>query len=247
MRKADVTTSQMKQRTLITQILRKEALGTDGQKKGLALADYAHQALMAALATKSSVYTCAPFVEKVMYVAPPKDESSVEKMSAYIKSVLSGLGIGYVDTEAATATGSKISLEELMRTIDSIAEQVESMLYDYFKVVLLASGIDVANCPKIKIMDSKAMDMAMRKELAEFIYNKLNGSLRTAYDLVGVDFDSEAERLVKEKEEGMDQVFVPHSTAYNKTSDTPSTGRPAADDPESPDKQTEDKVNNDAK
>ena len=247
MRKADVTTSQMKQRTLIAQILRKEVLGMDGKAKGIAQTEYAHQSLMAALATKSSVLTCAPFVEDVKYVAPPKDETSVDKMATYIKSVLSGLGIGYVDTEAATATGSKISLEELMRTIDAIAEQLESILNDYFKIVLQNNNIDPAYCPKIKIMDSKAMDVSMRKELAEFVYSKLNGSLRTAYDIVGVDFDTEAERLTKEKEDGMEELFVPHATSYNKSSDTPSSGRPAADNPDNQDKQTEDKVNNETK
>ena len=247
MSKADITTSQMKQRTIVTQILRKEALGQDGQKKGIALMEYAHQAIMAALATKSCVYTAPPFVEKVEYVTPPKDENSVDKMSTYIKRIFSGLGIGYVDTEAATATGSKISLEELMRTIDAIAEQVESILNDYFKIVLKNNNIDPAYCPKIKIMDSKAMEMAMRKELSEFVYSKLNGSLRTAYDIIGVDFDSEVQRRNNEQDEGMDEVFTPHATSYNKSSDTPSPGRPAADEPESPDKQMEDQTNNESK
>ena len=247
MSKADITTSQMKQRTIVAQILRKEVLGPNGDKKGIALMEYAHQAIMAALATKSCVYTAPAFVEKVEYVTPPKDENSVDKMATYIKRIFSGLGIGYVDTEAATATGSKISLEELMRTIDDIAEQLESILNDYFKIVLKNNNIDPIYCPKIKIMDSKAMEMAMRKDLAEFVYSKLNSSLRTAYDIIGIDFDSEVQRRNNELEDNIEEVFTPHATSYNKSSDTPSSGRPAADNPDNQDKQTEDKVNNETK
>lgn len=78
-----------------------------------------------------------------------------------------------------------------------------------FKIVLQNNNIDPTYCPKIKIMDSKAMDVAMRKELAEFVYSKLNGSLRTAYDIVGIDFDTEAERLTKEKKMPVWQNFRP--------------------------------------
>jgi hypothetical protein len=247
--KADVTTSKMKQRTLIVQLLRKEVLDTNGQKKGIVQTDYAHQSLMAALATTASVYTAAPFVEEVKYVTPPSEDNTKEKAASYTKALLMGLGIGFVDTEAATATGSKLSLEELMKLVNAIVDQVNDLLNDYFKVVLENNNIPLEYCPTIQIMDSKAMDFDMKKDLSDFLFNKLSCSYETAYEVLGLaDYATERSRRETENGDKTEEIFKPHATAFNSNGgESDSPGRPTSKTPENEDKQKTDKVNNDAK
>lgn len=246
--KADVAASKIKQRTMIVQLLRKEVLGPNGERMGIAQTEYAHVSLVRALSTTSSIYSAAPFVEDVKYVSPPTESSTKERAASYTKSLLTGLGIGFSDIEAATATGSRISLHELMKLVDAIAEQVNEMLNDYFKVVLENNSIPLDYCPQIQIMDSNAMDFEMRKDLADFIFNKLSGSRQTAFELVGVaDYATERSRREAENADGSAEIFAPHATAFNKSKDSGDPGRPSNDKPDDEDQQIENKVNNDAK
>lgn len=248
MAKADVTTSRVKQRTLLVQLLRKDILGSDGQRKGIAQAEYAHASLMNALSTSSSVITCAPFVEDIKYCAPPNEDNSKDKTASYTRSLLMSLGIGFIDVEGATATGSRISIGELLKTINSIAESVEAVFNKWFKLVLTNNNIPLEYCPRIKIMDSNAMDFDMRKDLSDFLFNKLSASRQTAFEVLGVaDYATERSRRETENADGVDEIFTPHSTAFNKTSDPGTPGRPAANDPDDEDRQKEDKTNNDSK
>ena len=104
---------------------------------------------------------------------------------------------------------------------------------DYIKVVLEANSIGIEFAPTIDILNSEALELAMRKDLASFVFGTLNASYRTAYELVGLDYDTEYNRRGAELEDGVDDVFTPHSTAYtsggggsgNKTIDE-NTGAP---------------------
>ena len=213
-RKADVTTSKMKQRVIIAQILRAELLGQDGKRKGVTEAIYAHQQLMSALSTSSSVYTAPPFVEKLQYVQPDTEDTSDNKLEQYNRNLMLGLGISYVDPTASTVAGAKLALDDLMKTVNTIADGVQTVLNSYFITVLDENGITAEYAPTIDILNSEALALAMRKELASFIFGTLNGSYRTAYELVGLDYDTEYNRRDTENNEGIEEVFMPHATAY---------------------------------
>lgn len=246
-RKADVTTSKTKQRVIIVQILRKELLGTDGKRKGLAEAAHSHQQLMSALSTTASTYTAAPYVESLAYVQPTADDTSDNKMEQYTKSLMLGLGIAFVDTDTATSAAGKLNLDELCKTVDAIADGVQDVLNGYFVTVLEANGIDPMYAPHIDILDSKALDMAMRKDLATFCYSILGLSARTSCELVGIDYDTELARRTAEKENGDEDILTPHGTAYTKSAGGGEAGRPPDEDPDNPDKQARDKDTEDNK
>lgn len=213
-RKADVTTSKMKQRVIIAQILRAEILGPEGKRKGVTEAIYSHQQLMSALKTAASVYTAPAFVEKLMYVQPEVEDTSDNKLKQYNNNLMIGLGIGYIDPTTSTVAGAKLALDDLMKTVNAIADGAQKVLNEYFKVVLEENGIGPEYAPTIDVLNSEALALAMRKELASFIFGTLNGSYRTAYELVGLDYDTEYNRRESENNDETADVFSPHATAY---------------------------------
>ena len=229
-RKADVTTSKMKQRVIIAQILRAELLGPEGKRKGVTEAIYSHQQLMSALSTSASVYTAPAFVEKLQYVQPEKEDASDNKLTEYNHNLMIGLGIGYIDPTTSTVAGAKLALDDLMKTVNAIADSVQQVLNAYFVVVLDENGIDAEYAPTIDILNSEALALAMRKELASFIFGTLNGSYRTAYELVGLDYDTEYNRRETENGDKIEEVFAPHATAYTSGGTNTNTGKKNIDE-----------------
>lgn len=247
-RKADTTVSKTKQRVIIAQFMREKVLGPDGRRKGLVETQYAHSQLMGALQTTASVYTANPAVDRIEYIQPDTDDSSDNKMQQYVRQVMVGLGIAYADPDLATTAAGKINIAELMKTVNSIADAVEQMLNSYFVTVLENNGIGKEYAPRIDVLDSEALDMAMRKDLASFVYNTLNGSAKTAFELVDVDYDTEVARRHEEKENGSEDILTPHPTSYTTgnggSGEENDGGRPAAEDPDDPDKQSYDETRN---
>ena len=246
-RKADTTVSKTKQRVIIAQFMREKILGADGKRKGLVETQFAHSQLMGALQTTASVYTANPAVDRIEYIQPDTDDSSDNKMQQYIRQVMVGLGIAYADPDLSTTAAGKINIAELMKTVNSIADAVEQVLNSYFVTVLENNGIGKEYAPRIDVLDSEALDMALRKDLASFVYNTLNGSAKTAFELIDVDYDTEVARRQEEKENGNEGILTPHPTSYttgNSGAEENESGRPKDEDPDDPDKQSYDETRN---
>lgn len=236
----DLSIAKSKQRKILFQILRKELLD-NGKKKAITEAVYAHSELMRALATTSSVYTSS-FAEDLKYVAPPNDLTNSDKQASYRTSLMNALGIEYINTSTGTVSVANISMKQLMRTINAIAEQVESVLNHYYKVVLADNGIDPIYAPTIKVIDSEQLETDVAVSLAQFIYSTLNGSRRTACDIIGIDYDSELVRRQEENDSESNDIFFPRATSFTTSNDSNDSGRPLSNDDEN--KQQEDEARN---
>lgn len=223
--KTDVAVAKSKQRKILLQILRREVI-TDLHKKGFAEAIHAHGQLMQALQTTSCAYTAAPFVEKVEYVSPPKDDTNTDKTNQYQRNILNALGVEFIDTQAGTVSVANISLNQLMRLINAIGEQLERVLECFYKVILEDSGIDMSYAPSIRIIDSEQLDAALRKELATFLFTTLGASYETAYKILGFDVEDEYSKRKKENDDDITDTFYPRPTAYTTSGDS-EAGRPA--------------------
>lgn len=213
LKKADDVTSRAKQKKIITQRLRKELLGPNGDRKGLTETAFAHKQLMAAWANKTVVVTTPPYVEKIEYVEPATDNTSENKMKEYTSSAMQALGIGFV-ADSSSVGVARLSVEQLMRTINSISEQLESILHDYYGLVLQSQGIDPAYAPRINIIDSEQLSADVKQALSSYLYTTLNCSLETALEIVGIDIEDEQIRREKENTNKIDKVFFPRATGY---------------------------------
>ena len=128
-----------------------------------------------------------------------------------------------------------------MKTINSISEQLEVIIQDWYRVLYKEEGIDMEYLPNIQILDAEAMSIDVKKDLVELIFSKLNGSYQTAYEFLGLSYEDEKQRRMAENDEKVDEIFTPHSSQYTSSGDTGTSGRPTSNPDE--DKQSYDNMN----
>lgn len=227
--RSDSTNAKAKAKKFILQTMRKEIMGTEYKKKGLEDTAYAHTQLMSAWRNPTVVYTAPPCVEKIQYVEPKVELTNEKTITQYRSRVTSALGISFLNTDGQqTVSTANISIKQLMRTINKIAERQEKILQRWYEIILEEAEIPLDYCPTPHILDAELLEFEMKQDLAEFLYSKLNCSYRTAYETLGMDFNDEMERRNIEKEHGIDEIFTPHPTSYNSPGDASAiNGRPS--------------------
>ncbi|WP_313069785.1 hypothetical protein [Lacrimispora sp.] len=212
---ADRVNSKAKAKKIIHQKLRKEVMGTEGNKKGFEEMSYAHQNFMAAWKQPTVVVTTPPTVEEILYVEPKIELTDTKTVNNYRSRVLAALGISFLmDSGSQSVSTSDISVTQLMRTINMISEQVEDILQKWYKQVLVDNNLPVEFCPTINVIDSEELSFEMRKDLASTLYTIFNGSLTSSLELLGIDVNDEKAKRSKENDEGFEQIFKCRQTAY---------------------------------
>lgn len=224
----DSVNAKAKAKKIITQIMRKETMGSTYDKKGFEDMAYAHSCLMSAWANPTVVYTPPPQVEKIEYVEPKVELTDESKVIQYRSRVTSALGISFLNTDGQqTVSTANVSIKQLMKTINKIAERQEIILQRWYEIVLEEEDIPLEYCPTPHILDAELLEFEMKKDLAEFLYSKLNCSFRTAYETLGMNYKEEVTRRKSEKKTGIDDVLSPHATSFNSSGNLENVGRPS--------------------
>ena len=234
---ADKINAKAKAKKIIHQVLRGELLGTEGNRKALEEMAYAHENLVKAFRNPTVLYTSPAFVEKIEYVEPKVEMSNVDSINQYRSRVTSALGISFLNTDGKqTVSTANISIKQLMKTINKIAEQEEKILEQWYCLILQEHDIPLEYCPTPHILDAELLDFEMRKDLSELLFSKFNCSYSTAYELVGLDVRDEIEKRKQEKELGYEDVLSVHPTSYNSAGNSSDNdnkgGRPSGSDDE---------------
>lgn len=223
--KTDNTNAKAKAKKIIVQYLRKEVMGQLYNKKGFEEMACAHDALFTAFKNSTVLYTAPAFVEKVEYVEPQVDTSNTETVIQYRSRITSALGISFLNTDGQqTVSTANVSIKQLMKTINKIAERQEQILQRWYEIVLEEANIPLEYCPTPQILDAELLELEMKKDLVEFIFSKLNCSYKTAYEFMGIDFNDEVARRTEESKNGYDTLFIPHPTSYNTSGDIQKEG-----------------------
>lgn len=244
---SDRINSKAKGKKIIHQKMRVECMGTDFQKDFFPELAYAHDNFMSAWAQPTVVVTSPPTVESISYVEPKVEMTNKDTHNIYRSKVLSTLGIQFLmDSGSQSVSSASISVTQLMRTINSITEQLESILKKWYCQILIDHGYSVEYAPDITVIDSEQMETKLKIEMATFMHNVLNVSLDTCFKTVGLNVDDEAEKRRQEKENGYDELFTPRSTAYTNTGGVTnnSGGRPSNDNEQTEGKRDYDKTYN---
>lgn len=228
----DRINSKAKGKKIIHQKLRKEVMGENCNKAGLEEMAYAHDNLMMAWQQPTVLVTTPPTVESILYVEPKVEMTSKDTQNIYRSRALSTLGVSFLmDSGSQSVSTASISVTQLMRTINTISEQLEDVLKKWYKQVLIDNGYPVEYCPDTEVIDSEELENSLKLEMATFLYSTLNASYETSYAMIGLSAKDEAEKRRIENESGYDEIFAPHSTAYTKSgNDGNSGGRPPSDD-----------------
>lgn len=224
---ADETIVKVRSKKIVHQKLRKEIAGTDYNKQALDEMSYAHNNLVNAWKNKTVLVTTPWWVEDIKFISDSTPLTDTDTLKTYRSRVFNALGINFMDTEASLNL-SNVSIADLMKTINKIAENLAKIINKYYKVLLEENNKDIALAPEISIMTSELLSMEMRKSLAEFMFTKLSSSYSTAYEILGVS-SAETESIKRKDEEkkGYEEVFVPHANYFTTTNKGESNnGRP---------------------
>ena len=227
----DRINSKAKGKKIIHQKMRKEVMGQDYNKDFFPELSYAHANFMNSWAQSTVVVTSPPTVESIAYVEPSVEMTSKDTYNIYRSKALTTLGIQFLmDSDSQSVSTASISVTQLMRTINSITEQLEDIYKKWYRQIAIDNDYPPQYTPDVEVIDSEQLEMVLKKELASFCYTTLNASLETCYDLVGLDVKDEAEKRKAEKDKGYDEIFVPRMTAYTNSGKTNNTdnkgGRP---------------------
>ena len=214
---ADETIVKVRSKKIVHQKLRKEISGTDYQKQALTEMQYAHTNLINAWKNKTVLVTTPWWVEDISYVTCDDELTDTDTLKTYRSRVFTALGINFVDTEA-NLNLSNISVKDLMKTVDKIADNLCKVINKYYKALLEENNIDTKFAPSIQITTSELLSAEMRQNLASFLYTTLGASLETCYDIVGVsNAKTEAHKRKLEKENGIEDALMPHANYYNQS------------------------------
>lgn len=243
---SDAANAKAKARKIIHQILRKEVMGTNGERKGLEMAAYAHTQFIQAFAKNTVVYTSPPAVEKIEYVEPKTEDVHADKVNLYRMKVLSSLGVSFLaDSGDIAANTAKLSLKQLLQQINAISEQTEDMIKHFYETLLTVNNIGLEYLPSIKVIDSEMLEMDLKMELAKLLYSTFACSRETSMGFVGIDLVDEKARREKENTDGLDEIFKPYVTSFTTNGDDDGgDGRPKDKESNDPNKQEQDEVKN---
>jgi exonuclease V gamma subunit len=138
---------------------------------------------------------------------------------------------------------SQININELMKTINKISEQLEAILEKWYAVLLADKKLPLEFVPEVQIIDSELLSNEIKLKLAELLYSKFNCSFQTAYELLGINYEDEVQKRKDENQLKVEDIFTPRLTVYTNTgknsNDNPSN-RPADENSKSPNKQQQD-------
>lgn len=224
---SDYVNTKAKAKKIIFQKMRKEAMGKDYNQKGMHFTLKAHDDLMKAWQNKTVVYSAIPQVESIEYIEPKVDDTNADKINAYRSKEMMALGIGFADSNVSNFSVANISLDQLMKTINSISEQLEDVIQGWYKILFRNENIDESYLPEIQILDSEIMSFEMKKDIAKLLYTTFNCSLETSLNYIGINVNDEKAKREKENQESYEGIFKARQTSYTVTKDDGMTqGRP---------------------
>jgi len=251
-RKADRMALQTRSKKIVAQYLNKEILGPNWNADTYRQQAYAHKTLLAAWANNIVLVTAPATVREIAYVEPKGELTNIEVTSDYRNQIMSTLGISFLaDGNSKSLTIANLSVKQLMKNINKITKQLETILHKWYKVVLQEAGMDPSLAPTITVIDAEMLEMDLRMELADILFSKFNASYETVFELIGYNVEDEKAKREIENDEGYDQIFTPRQTVYttngNSGDDSGGDGRPADKDSNDPDKQADDQQRNKSK
>lgn len=237
---SDRVNAKAKAKKIIWQQLDPALMGPNNDKKGFAEQVTAHDNLLRAWKQNTVLVTTAPYVKDIKYVEPKVEMTNIETVKQYRNREMAALGISFLNTDGQqTVSTAKVSLDQLMKNIGKIAEQIEDVLKRWYRIRLEDAGVDLMYCPDVKVSTTEMMGMEMKKAIAQFLFTTLNCSYKTAYEYMGLHAEDELRKRQAETEEGYDDVFVARQTSYTSTGNTggggdsdKKTGRPKGEETE---------------
>lgn len=222
---SDRTNSKARAKKIIAQTLRKELMGPQYDRTGYKEMSLAHDNLMRAWKQSTVVVTTPPYVEKIDYVEPTTQMTNIDNINYYRNREMAALGISFLNTDGSqTVSTANISLDQLMKNINKIAEQLADVIKQWYYVLLKDNNIDIQYCPEVTICASEMMSNDIKRQIAGFLFSTLNCSYDTAYNILGYAVEDEKDKRERENDNGYNDIFAPRQTSYTSSGNNSSSG-----------------------
>lgn len=212
----DRVNAKAKAKKFIVQLLNEKLLGNDSEiRESYEEQAFAHDNLMKAFKQKTVLVTTPAYVKDIKYVEPSTSNTDSDTVTNYVNRELSTLGISFLmNCDGTGASVASISLDQLMKTINCIAEQLEFIIEKWYRNILVESGYSAEFAPTIRVLDSELLEMSIRQDLAKLLYCNFNCSMETALAILGLDINDEKAKREKENDQKLHEIFFPRSTAF---------------------------------
>ena len=211
----DRVNAKAKAKKFIVQLLNEKLLGDNADRDSYEEQAFAHDNLMKAFKQKTVLVTTPAYVKDIKYVEPSTSNTDTDTVTNYVNRELSTLGISFLmNSDGTGASVASISLDQLMKTINSITEQLEFIIEKWYRNILVQAGYDAEFAPTIRILDSELLEMQVKQDLAKLLYCNFNCSMETALSILGLDINDEKAKREKENDEKLHDTFFPRSTAF---------------------------------
>lgn len=241
--------------------------GASGKTFAKKESNYAQGALLTALTEEVVVYTAQPFVEGLEIIESKTELTDTNTIKQHKDDIINAVGIGFTTNQGNGVAVTEYIYDDLLKTINKIVKrEIEPILNKYIQVVMREYGFDVALSPKIEIQSTEMLDLDSLSKVVELYRNKLNLSMETIFEAIGLDVEDETYKRLNENsienphavngEKGLSSIFYPYATSYTMSgSDTNNTesneiegkNKNGSEKSTDKDKALTDKVRNDAK
>lgn len=228
---------------------------------------YAQGALLTAMTEEVVVYTGQPFVDSLQIIEPKTELTDPNTIKQHKDDIINAVGIGFTTNQGNGVAVTEYIYDDLLKTINKIVKrEIEPILNKYIQVVMREFGFDVALSPKIEIQSTEMLDLDSLSKVVELYRNKLNLSMETIFEAIGLDIEDETYKRLNENsienpqatngEKGLSSIFYPYATSYTmsgtSSSNTESNeiegkNKNGSEKSTNKDKALKDKVRNDAK
>ena len=209
--------------------------GASGKVFARKESNYAQGALLQALTEEVVVYTGQPFVDSLQIIEPNAQLTDSNVKQQHKDDVINAVGIGFTTNTSSGVAVTQYIYDDLLKTINKIVKrEIEPILNKYIQVVMNEYGFDVAISPKIEIQSTEMLDLDSLAKVVELYRNKLNLSMETIFEAIGLDVEDETYKRLNENsienphavngEKGLSSIFYPYATSYTMSgSDTNNT------------------------
>lgn len=211
----DRVNAKAKAKKFIVQLLNEKLLGENADRDSYEEQAFAHDNLMKAFKQKTVLVTTPAYVKDIKYVEPNISNTDSDTVTNYVNRELSTLGISFLmNSDGTGASVASISLDQLMKTINCITEQLEFIIEKWYRNILVKAGYSAEFAPTISILDSELLEMDVKQDLAKLLYCNFNCSMETALSILGLDINDEKAKRENENNEKLHDIFFPRSTAF---------------------------------
>lgn len=176
---------------------------------------HAHVGLLEAMSKDTIIYTADPQVEDLKLIEPKTELTEEKTKSGYKLRILEALGISFISSEGSKSiTTTKINYDELLKIINRITKSLEPIINKYYQVICEENGFPIEYAPTITIESTKLLDLDLKLKMVDIMYSKIGLSMDTVFNILGLNYEVEKSKRIKENDEGASEIFKPYLTSY---------------------------------